>query len=452
MTRLTEIICSFNETFSDKIMIIFLLGTGLIFTLRDRFPQIRYLGEGLKNTFSGLFTKEKKDGISPFSALMTSLAAQLGTGNIVGAGSAVLLGGPGAVMWMWISAFFGMATAYREAVFAQRTRIIRNGRISGGAVFYISEAYRGKTGEIIASVFAFFSMTALGFTGVAVQSNSIAVSLNEAFNIPTVFSGIALLAGALIILSKGEKAVARLSGKTVPLMTFLYILFSLLVIIKNISFIPQAFRLIIFGAFSPSAVGGALTGISLKTVISQGVKRGLFTNEAGMGSTPCAHALADAPSPHFQGTLGIAGVFIDTFVMLSLTALSIICTVYKNGYIPTENTSGSLLVSLAFSEILGKRGAKIFIALSILFFAFASIIGWSLFGKTSAVFLFGESSERLYLISSVLFVFIGAVITDTLSWALTDMFNCFMVMINAGTLLKSDKKKQGPKLLRTFGQ
>ncbi len=423
--------------FTDKILVSVLLFSGIYLTLKGKFVQIRFIKDGLKNTFGGLFSKEKTEEISPFAALMTSLAAQLGTGNIVGAGSAIIAGGPGAVFWMWISAFFGMATSYSEAVLSQKTRcVLPDGSVAGGAAYYIRYAFSGKAGILLSGAFSLFSTAALGFTGVAVQANSISFALNEAFGIPLFITAIFITAAAGIILFKGTKAMVSLSEKAVPVMAGLYIAGCLAVIIKNINLLPSAFFLIIKGAFCPKAVTGALTGTGIREAVSQGVKRGLFTNEAGMGSTPCAHALAKAPSPHFQGTLGIAGVFTDTFVMLTLTALAVIMVLYGKNPVIHSELSGSQAVSLAFADVFGNRGAAAFIALSVLFFAFASVTGWSTFGQMSCRYLFGDSSRIIYITASLFFVFAGSCLPGNLVWTLTDIFNTFMVLTNVPALIK----------------
>lgn len=424
---------------TDFVLVIVLLGVGILLTFRTKFVQLRCLGEGLHNTFSGLFSKEKKSGISPFSALCTSLAAQLGTGNIVGAGAAVLTGGPGAVFWIWVSAFFGMATAYCEGVLAQKTKEkTSSGENTGGAAYYIKKAVGGNTGKILSGAFSLFSVCALGFTGVAVQSNSIAVALTEGLNIPAAVSGICLTVFAGIIIMKGTKAVTRFSEITVPVLAILYFSVCLLVLIFNINKFPEAFSLIFRCAFSVKAASGFISGISLKTIISQGIKKGLFTNEAGMGSCAAAHAISDAPSPHYQGTLALAGVFTDTFIMMTLTALSIITVLFTGNINPSSVTSGSQAVVLTFSSVLGERGAVIFTCISILFFAFASIVGWNLFGKASAVFLFGEKSTKLYTFASLIFIMLGTLFPSEIIWQLTDIFNTFMVLTNVTALINQN--------------
>ncbi len=422
--------------FTDGILLFSLLGAGIFLTLKTGFVQIRCMGEGLRNTFRGLFSKDKTNGISPFQALSASLAAQLGTGNIVGAGAAIITGGPGALFWMWLSAFFGMATSYSEAVLSQKTNFpLPDGTYGGGTAYYIRYAFRGKTGRFLAAIFSLFATVALGLTGIAVQSNSIAVSLEEAVSVPVFITGIILTVLSGAALFRGTVFIARLSEKTVPVMASLYTAVCVAVIIINLKYLPEAFLSVFRYAFTPFSLAGGITGISVKTAISQGIKRGLFTNEAGMGSSPSVHALTKAPSPHFQGTLGLTGVFIDTFFMLSLTAFAILTSFIKHGF-PASSLTGSEAVSLAVSDILGNKGASLFTALSVTLFAFASILGWHISGKGTCLYLFGEKSEKIYTVSSLLFVLIGALLPGKLIWTLTDLFNALMVLTNIPALIR----------------
>ncbi len=427
------------EFLTDILLPAALLLTGIFLTVRLNFVQVRYLFTGLRNMLSG--EKADSHGISPFASLMASLAAQLGTGNIVGAGSAIITGGPGAVFWMWVSAFFGMATAYSEASLSIITRKrLKNGEIQGGAPYYIQQAFESRGGKILSSLFSLFATVALGFTGVAVQSNSISFAMNEAFGIPFfITGGLVTLAAAFFIL-RGTRAVTALAEKTVPLFGVLYVLFSVAVLIFNVRNLPLAVRLIFTGAFSPEALFGGITGIGIKEAVTQGVKRGLFTNEAGMGSSPAAHALSSSDNPHFQGTLGLAGVFIDTFLMLGITALGIITVLYTGDTAPSALLSGSEAVTISMASLLGDKGASVFIALSVLFFAFLSVLGWNLYGKATAVFLFGEKSKGIYLISSLFFIFSGAVMPVRTVWLLTDIFNSLMVLTNVPALIRLSGK------------
>ncbi len=426
--------------FTDILLPAILLTAGIYLTIKMNFVQLRFFPEGLKNTFCGLKGKKTENGISPFGALATSLAAQLGTGNIVGAASAIISGGPGAVFWMWLSAFFGMAISYTEASAAQLTKQASSSGLTGGAPYYIIRAFPSKAGRLLAGAFSFFATVALGFSGAAVQANSISSALSEGFGLPALFTGFALTCAAALIILKGTAAVAALSEKLIPVLAALYIIGCTAVIISHVSVLPKAVSLIFTCAFSENALFGGITGVTVKNAISQGIKRGLFTNEAGMGSTPSAHALCKAPSAHFQGTLGMTGVFIDTFLVLSFTALSVISVLYTGETPPESTLTGSQAVSLAFSSVLGQRGSSVFIALSVLFFAFASILGWHVLGKSSAVYLFSEKSEKIYTLSSLFFVFVGCILPSSFIWMLTDVFNTFMVLTNIPALIKYKKE------------
>lgn len=431
-------LCSF---LTDILLVIILLAGGLFLTVKTRFVQLRCLGEGLRNTFSGLFSRKKTDGISPFAALSASLAAQLGTGNIAGAGAAVLTGGPGTVFWIWLSSFFGMATAYCEAYFAQKTKLSgKDGIFSGGAAYYIKSAFEKKTGTFLSYAFSLSAVCALGLTGVAVQSNSITASVTENTGLSPAVTGLIITLTAAAVIMRGTAAVTKFSEKTVPILAVLYFAVCFFVIGVNISFLPRCFYLIFSSAFSPSAISGCISGLTLKSVISQGIKRGLFTNEAGMGSMASAHALAAAPSPHYQGTLALAGVFTDTFIMMTLTAVCVTTVFFRDNTPIPQGISGTLAVTTAFATALGEKTAALFTTVSVAFFAFASVIGWNLSGKLSAEFLFGKKSEKAYLAASLVFVFLGAVFPSDTVWRLTDIFNSLMVLTNIPALIKNSSK------------
>ena len=327
---LLPIVQKINGYLSDYILVALLIAVGLWYSIKTRFVQIRCFKEGWNSVFGNLSLRGKKhdSGMSSFQALATAIAAQVGTGNIVGASGAILTGGPGAIFWMWVIAFFGMATIYAEATLAIKTRIkAADGTIHGGPVYYITTAFKGGFGKFLATLFAVAIILALGFMGCMVQSNSIAETMNTAFGIPTWVMGliVVILAGTVFI--GGVSRLAAVTEKIVPIMAVLYVLGSLVVLIMNAANIPATFALIFQCAFSPQAgIGGAFFGIV--AAITYGAKRGLFSNEAGMGSTPHAHALANVKSPHEQGTVAMIGVFIDTFVVLTMTALVVISTLY----------------------------------------------------------------------------------------------------------------------------
>jgi len=331
---LLPIVQKINMYLSDYILIFLLVGIGLFYTIRTRFVQVRCFGEGMKKVFGNIKFRGGKagSGLSSFQALATAIAAQVGTGNIVGASGAILVGGPGAIFWMWVIAFFGMATIYAEAVLAQHTKKVNeDGSVEGGPVYYIKSAFKGGFGKFLAGFFAIATVISLGFIGGMVQSNSIGATINTAFGIPTWITGLVLAAIVAFIVIGGAQRIAATAEKIVPLMAVLYIVGSLVIIAFNIVKLPEAIAMIFKYAFQPQALIGGGIGYALKTAISQGAKRGLFSNEAGMGSTPHAHAMANVKKPHDQGVAAMMGVFLDTFVVLTMTALVVITCTYTSG-------------------------------------------------------------------------------------------------------------------------
>lgn len=455
MDFVLNIFKTINAYLSDYILIFLLVGVGLFFTVRTRFVQVRCFGEGMKQVFGGIFSKkkEKGNGLSSFQALATAIAAQVGTGNIVGASGAILIGGPGAIFWMWVIAFLGMATNYAEAVLAQKTRKIEGDQIYGGPVYYIKHAFRGTFGKILAFIFAITATLALGFMGLMVQSNSIAESFSNAFNIPTEYTwiiGIVLVAFCALIFFGGVKRLASVTEKLVPIMAILFLLCGLIILCIRIKYIPQTFGMIFKYAFTPSALIGGGAGAAIKIAMSQGAKRGLFSNEAGMGSTPHAHAMASVEHPHNQGVAAMIGVFIDTFLVLTMTALVLISTIYCDGGILSGLSgdayqaaiNGSLIskttaMQQAVSSVFGTAFGSIFVAMCLLFFAFSTIICWNFFGKLNAQYLVKNNKVLviLYSVISILCVFLGTILSNDLVWELTDFFNYLMVLPNVIALI-----------------
>ena len=434
---LNNIVLTIQHYLSDYILIIALLFGGLWFTLRLGFVQIRGFGEGMRRTFGGIFKKDSEadaEGMSSFQALATAIAAQVGTGNIAGAATALAVGGPGAIFWMWIAAFFGMATIFSEAVLAQKyKRIGEDGEVTGGPVYYIREAFHGGFGKFLAAAFAILITLALGFMGNAVQSNSIADAFHTAFGVPQPVMGIILAIVGLFVFVGGMKRIAKFTETIVPIMAALYILGALIVIIYNYKNIPYAFHAIIVGAFKPSAIAGGAVGATMKLALTRGVGRGLFSNEAGMGSTPHAHAVAKVNHPVEQGFVAMTGVFIDTFVIVNLTALVIITT----QSIPTGLT-GTALSQYAFSTLYGK-GGDVFIAICMLFFAFSTIIGWYFFGRANIKYLFGPKAVKIYSYIVAICVFLGSLAQVDLVWNMSDCFNSMMVVPNILALFALSK-------------
>ena len=439
---LLPIVNTINTYLSDYILFFLLIAVGLWYSIKTRFVQVRCFGEGMRKVFGNLSLNGKKQesGISSFQALATAIAAQVGTGNIVGASGAILTGGPGAIFWMWIIAFFGMATIYAEATLAQKTRKVdKEGNIKGGPVYYITTAFQGGFGKFLAGFFAIAITLALGFFGCMVQSNSIGSTFETAFHIPSWIVGVVLVLICGFNFLGGIQRLASVTEKIVPIMAALFLVGGLAVLIVRIKYVPATIAMIFKYAFAPNAIIGGSIGAALKIAATQGAKRGLFSNEAGMGSTPHAHALANVAEPHDQGCVAMIGVFIDTFVVLTLNALVIISTLYTtdgplaNGYFGevTETLNNANLAQTAFGVVFGEQLGAMFVAIALFFFAFSTILGWNLFGKINVAYLFGEKSTKVYTVIALVFIFLGTLTSSDLVWGLSDMFNNLMVIPNA---------------------
>ena len=444
-SALFPIVTKINEYLSNYILVFLLLGVGLWYSIKTRFVQLRCFKEGWNSVFGNLSLRGKKhdSGMSSFQALATAIAAQVGTGNIVGASGAILTGGPGAIFWMWIIAFFGMATIYAEATLAQETRIVeKDGNVKGGPVYYITTAFKGGFGKFLAGFFAVAITLALGFFGCMVQSNSIGSTMQTAFGIPSWIVGIILVAICAFIFLGGVQRLASVTEKVVPIMAAIFLLGGLIVLIVRIKYVPATIGMIFKYAFQPQAIIGGGFGYAIKTAISQGAKRGLFSNEAGMGSTPHAHALANVDCPHDQGVVAMIGVFIDTFVVLTLNALVIISTLYTadgplaSGYVGdiTGVLGKANLAQTAFGVVFGESAGNMFVAVCLFFFAFSTILSWNLFGKINVSYLFGKKSTVVYTVLALVFIFLGTMMSNDLVWELSDMFNNLMVIPNAVAL------------------
>ena len=439
---LLSIVQKINMYLSDYILIILLIGTGLFFSIKTKFVQVRCFKEGWHRTFGNfsLHGGKQESGISSFQALATAIAAQVGTGNIIGASGAILIGGPGAIFWMWIIAFFGMATIYSEAVLAQETREVKpDGTIHGGPVYYIKRAFPNGFGKFLAGFFAVAIILALGFMGCMVQSNSIGETCANALGVPAWTVGIVVTVIAAIIFLGGIQRIASVTEKMVPVMAALYIVGGLIILIARIKYVPETIGMIFKYAFVPNAIIGGGLGYALKTAISQGVKRGLFSNEAGMGSTPHAHAMANVKKPHDQGVVAMIGLFFDTFVVLTMTALIVISTLYAgNGPLASgaaEGISKTNMAQLAFSSVLGDTFGPLFVAVCLFFFAFSTVLSWNFFGKVNVEYLFGKKAVPVYSVLALCFIFLGSCLSNDLVWELTDMFNQLMVIPNVIALI-----------------
>lgn len=433
MEAVTEVVSKASDYLWNVILIILLCGTGIYFTIRLKFIQIRKFGEGFKLVFGNISLKGEKGKngeMTTFQSLATAIAAQVGTGNLAGAATALIGGGPGAIFWMWVSAFFGMSTIYAEATLAQQYKVKKDGEVTGGPVYYIRAAFKGTFGKALAAIFAILIVLALGFTGNMVQSNSIGAAFSEVFSarnieIPSIVFGLILAAVIGFIFLGGVNRLASVVEKIVPIMAGIYIVGSLVLILMNITALPGAIKMIFVGAFNPEAVVGAGAGIAVREAIRFGVARGLFSNEAGMGSTPHAHARAKVENPHKQGLVAMISVFIDTFIILNLTVFSILTTgVLDSG------KEGTALTQAAFTKGFGNFG-DIFVAVCLLFFAFSTILGWHFFGEVNVKYLFGEKAAKFYSILVIGFVIVGSTLKVQLVWSLSDFFNGLMVIPNA---------------------
>ena len=434
MEMISKIVDGINTVLWDYALLFLLCGTGVWFTFKLKFVQVRNFKIGLKKVFGGFSLrggKAGKDGISSFQALTTAIAAQVGTGNIAGASTAIAAGGPGAIFWMWLSAFLGMATIYSEALMAQKYKTEVDGQVTGGPVYYIKAAFKGTFGKVLATLFSIFIILALGFMGNAVQANSISDAFATAFGINPVVVGVIVAILSFFIFAGGITRIANVTEKMVPFMAFFYIIGSLLVICVNFRQIPHAFYSIFVGAFAPEAIAGGVIGVTVQQAMRYGVARGLFSNEAGMGSTPHAHAIAKVDHPGDQGCVAIVSVFIDTFIVLTLTAM----VVLTSGQVqPDGSLIGTALAQASFCTVMGHFG-NIFIAICMFFFAFSTIIGWYFFGETNVKYLFGTKATKIYAVLVCIMIVIGSALKVELVWNMADAFNGLMVIPNLIGLL-----------------
>ncbi len=437
MSIIEQLIGIINSFVWGPIIIVFLVGTGLLLSLGTRVIQFRKMGYAFKL----LFSKENmgEGDITPFQALMTSLAATIGTGNIAGVAGAIASGGPGAVFWMWITAAVGGATKYGEALLAVKYRITnQDGEKSGGPMYYIKNGIAEKYGgnwAWLGWLFALFGVFASFGIGNMTQSNSIAASLQTYLNIPPIFSGavIAVVVGFVII--GGIKSIGRVTEKIVPLMAIIYVVGALIIIIKNGAMIGTAFSMIFENAFSAKAVGGGLFG----TVIRYGVARGVFSNEAGLGSAPIAHAASQNDDPVKQGIIASLGSFLDTIVVCTMSALVILTsgliTINGNGLMEIrDGLSGAPLTTTAFQVSFGSFGGFI-VSFGLIFFAFSTIIGWFYYGSKCLEYIAGVKAINIYKFVFVAMVFFGSFYKSDIVWNLSDTFNGAMAIPNLIALL-----------------
>ncbi|AFS77487.1 sodium:alanine symporter family protein [Gottschalkia acidurici 9a] len=418
-----------NTFLWDNFLIYALLGIGIYYTIRLKVPQLSKIVPGFKQTFGSIFKKDKDSdvsGMTSFQALSTAVAAQVGTGNLAGVATAISSGGPGAIFWMWVSAVLGMATNFGEAVLAQKYSTEIDGERTGGPAYYISKGVKSK---FLATFFAVTIIIALGFVGSMVQSNSISTAVYSAFGVNKIVVGIITSIIVALILVGGMKRIANFAELVVPIMAGFYILGSIVILFKFHDQVLIALKSIFVGAFSPrAAVGGAL-GITVKNAVRFGIARGLFSNEAGMGSTPHAHAVAKVAHPAQQGMVAMVGVIIDTVIICTVTALINLVTQAN-----TLGLTGIEMTQKAFELGLGSFGLT-FIAIGLFFFALTTIIGWYFFGEANIKFLFGIKGIKAYRVLVLVFIVLGSFLDVDFVWKLADMFNGLMVIPNLIALL-----------------
>lgn len=426
-------------------MLVLLVGTGILMTVLTKFFQLSHIGHWFKNTIGGIFhdrhitkhTDKDDKSISQFQSLCTALAATIGTGNIVGVASALIAGGPGAIFWMWIVAFFGMMTNYSENVLGIYYRR-KNSKDEwcGGAMYYLKDglgSYKGcrQIGAALAVLFSIFCLLASFGIGNMSQVNSISANMEAAFSIPAAVTGIGLMIVAALVIVGGLKRIASVTEKLVPFMAIAYIIGALVIFFSNIGQCGAIFSAIFKGAFGLKAVGGGIVGSGVKMALTWGMKRGVFSNEAGLGSSVMVHSNSNVKEPVRQGMWGIFEVCADTMIVCTLTAFAVLSSGLvdlETGAVLSES-SGSALVGEAFATVFGSFG-PVFIALAILLFAFSTVLGWSHYGSKAWEYLFGTKSTIAYKIVFILMIFIGATMNLSLAWDLSDTFNGLMAMPN----------------------
>lgn len=413
-----------NGILWGPLMLFFLLGTGVLFTFKLRFLQVTKLGLAFRQIFNTDGSDSQAEGMSPFQSLSTAIAAQVGTGNLAGVATAIAVGGPGSIFWMWISGFFGMGTIFAEAVLAQLFNEERDGELTGGPAYYIRN---GLNNKFLAGFFAISIVLALGIMGNMVQSNSIAAAVKNVVPIPSLALGIIIAALAAMVLVGGVSRIGAFTEKVVPFMAAFYILGGIIIVILNADQLIPALKMIVYGAFNPQAATGGFIGATVKETVRYGIARGLFSNEAGMGSTPHAHAVAKVKHPVQQGMVSILGVIVDTGVVCTITALVILTTgAFETGLTGAELTQEGFRLGFSF---MGDFGTS-FIAVCLFFFAFSTIIGWYFFGEQNIKYLFGTKGILGYRMVVLAGIIVGPLLDVELVWSLADSFNALMVVPN----------------------
>lgn len=449
MDRVIEVVTNANDAVNGFVwglpMLVLLVGTGILMTLLTKAFQVSHFGHWMKNTLGSIFSDKKitahtgkeDRSISQFQSLCTALAATIGTGNIAGVAAAIVSGGPGAIFWMWIVAVFGMMTNYSEnvlGIFYRRKN--EKGEWAGGAMYYLRDGlgsykYCSVVGKVLAVLFSCFCVLASFGIGNMSQINSIAVNMDSAFHIPNWVTGALLLVVAGLVVVGGLKRIASVTEKLVPFMAIAYVLGALVIVGVNFRNVGPAFAAIFKGAFAMKAIGGGIVGSGVKKAVTWGMKRGVFSNEAGLGSSVMVHSCSNVKEPVQQGMWGIFEVFADTIIVCTLTALSVLTSglVDLNTGAVLTATEDTALVAEAFSGVFGSFGAA-FIAIAILLFAFSTVLGWSHYGATAFEYLFGAKATMVYKVFFVCFIMVGATMKLSLAWDLSDTFNGLMAIPN----------------------
>ncbi len=422
MEAINSILNTLSSFIWGPVMLTLLLGVGVYLSIGLKLMPWRKIGHGFKLLFAGKAEQDEGE-ISPFQALMTALSATIGTGNIAGVATAIFLGGPGAVFWMWVTALFGMATKYGEAVLAVKYREVdKHGKRVGGPMYYIKNGL-GNNWKWLGFLFALFgAVTAFGI-GNMVQSNSVADALSSNFDVSHMVTGVVLAVLVGLTILGGIKRIGEVAGKLVPLMAIAYIVGSLIVILANLAHVGEAFRLIFASAFSGTAATGGFAGAAVWAAIRFGVARGIFSNEAGLGSAPIAHAAAQTSNPVRQGMIAMLGTFIDTIIICTMTALVILLTgAWSSG------ETGASLSTLAYAQ--GFSGGNYVITFGLVIFAFTTMLGWSYYGERCAEFIFGARVITPYRVLWVVAILTGALIKLDFVWLLADTMNGLMAVPN----------------------
>lgn len=429
MELITGFLNDLNGIVWGKAMLFMIFGTGIFLMVGLRFMPLFNLKQGFKLLWAGRDAGDKEGEISPFNALMTSLSATIGTGNITGVATAIFIGGPGALFWMWITALIGMATKYAEAVCAVHYREVdEKGSYLGGPMYYIKNGL-GKKWLWLAFLFALFGALASFGIGNTVQANSVAHALQSQFNVPPWVTAVVLLLLTGAVVLGGIKRIAQVAGKLVPFMALAYVAAGLVVLISHFSQIPDAIMLIVESAFTPVAATGGFAGATIIMAIQWGVARGIFSNEAGLGSAPIAHAAAKTNNPVRQGTIAMLGTFLDTIIVCSITGLAIVLT-----GVWTTGAKGAALTIAAFDQVMPEMGGVI-VTLAQAVFAFTTILGWSVYGERCTEYLFGIRSVIIFRVLWIVAVPIGAMGDLTFIWLLADTLNALMALPNLIALL-----------------